>query len=36
VSIDGTRTYLRANGLLLQEACKRFALSTATLDEVLS
>lgn len=36
VSVDNTRTYLRANGLLLHEACRRFALGTARLDEVLS
>jgi integrase len=36
VTVDNTRTYLRANGLLLREACRRFALSTARLDEVLS
>ncbi len=36
VSIDNLRTYLRANGLLLEEACQRFALGTARLDEVLS
>ncbi len=36
VSIESTRTYLRANGLLLQEACRRFELGTERLDEVLS
>ena len=36
VSVDNTRTYLRANGLLLHEACRRFALGTARLDQVLS
>ena len=36
VTVDNTRTYLRANGLLLREACRRFALGTARLDEVLS
>lgn len=35
VSIDHTRAYLRANGLLLEEACRRFRLGTAALDEVL-
>lgn len=35
-TIDNTRTYLRANGLLLREACRRFSISTARLDEVLS
>jgi integrase len=36
VSVDNTRIYLRANGLLLHEACRRFALGTARLDKVLS
>jgi hypothetical protein len=35
VSVDHTRAYLRANGLLLEEACRRFRLGTAALDEVL-
>jgi integrase len=36
VSVQSTRAYLQANGSLLQEACRRFALETAPLDEVLS
>lgn len=36
VSVENTRTYLRANGLLLEQACKLFETSTAGLDEVLS
>jgi integrase len=36
VSVENTRTYLRANGLLLEEAGKRFSARCAQLDEVLS
>lgn len=36
VSVENTRAYLQANGSLLEEACRRFSLGTAQLDEVLS
>ncbi len=36
VSIDSTRRYLVANGLLLEQAAARFAHKTSALDEVLS
>jgi len=36
VSVENTRTYLAANGLLLDEACRRFSRHCAQLDEVLS
>lgn len=36
VSVENTRTYLRANGLLLEPACRLFETTTAGLDEVLS
>lgn len=36
VSVESTRTYLRENGSLLQEACDRFSLKAGALDEVLS
>ncbi len=36
VSVENTRTYLQSNGLLLEEASKRFSVRCAQLDEVLS
>jgi integrase/recombinase XerD len=36
VSLENTRTYLRANGLLLESACRLFETATVGLDEVLS
>lgn len=36
VSVENTRTYLQANGLLLEEASKRFSSMCTQLDEVLS
>ena len=36
VSVENTRSYLRQNGLLLEYACRRFALKTDKLDEVLA
>ena len=36
VSVENTRVYLQANGLLLDEANQRFSTKTAQLDEVLS
>ena len=36
VSVENTRTYLQANGLLLEEANRRFSIKSAKLDEVLS
>lgn len=35
-SVQNTRTYLRQNGLLLEEACNRFSAACDALDEVLS
>lgn len=35
-SVENTRTYLQANGSLLEEACRRFSLNAARLDEVLA
>ena len=36
VSVQNTRSYLRQNGLLLEHACRRFAVETNALDEVLA
>lgn len=36
VSVQNTRSYLRQNGLLLEHACRRFAVETDKLDEVLA
>jgi len=36
VSVQNTRSYLRQNGLLLEHACRRFAIETDKLDEVLA
>ena len=36
VSVENTRAYLQANGLLLEEANQRFSIKTSQLDEVLS
>lgn len=36
VSVQNTRSYLRQNGLLLEQACRRFSVKTTKLDEVLS
>jgi hypothetical protein len=36
VCVENTRTYLQANGLLLEEANRRFPIKSAELDEVLS
>ncbi len=35
VSVENTRTYLQANGLLLEQASQRFSSKAARLDEVL-
>jgi hypothetical protein len=34
--VQNTRSYLRQNGLLLEHACRRFAIETDMLDEVLA
>ncbi len=34
VSVENTRAYLRANGLLLEQACSLFAANTCRLDEL--
>jgi integrase len=36
ISVENTRTYLIANGLLLEEAKRRFSIKSAALDEVMS
>ena len=36
ISVENTRTYLIANGLLLEEANRRFSIKSAALDEVMS
>jgi integrase len=36
VSVENTRTYLQANGLLFEQASKRFSARAARLDEVLT
>lgn len=36
VSVEHTRIYLQANGILLEEASRRFSLKSSQLDEVLS
>ena len=36
ISVQNTRSYLRQNGLLLEQACWRFSAKTDKLDEVLS
>lgn len=36
ISVENTRLYLRANGVLLEQAALRFAHQTSALDEVLS
>lgn len=36
ISVENTRAYLQANGLLLEEANRRFSNKSARLDEVLS
>lgn len=36
LSVENTRLYLRANGVLLEQAARRFAHQTSALDEVLS
>jgi hypothetical protein len=36
ISVENTRLYLTANGVLLEQAAVRFADFTSALDEVLS